>query len=99
MKTKGVILLVLLLVAVPVLAAEKVAVLDFKTVGLEADIGMAAAEILRTEMVQTGAFAVVEREQLAALLEEQKLGAIAFYQFGERGPAALLRAPGQLLAV
>jgi TolB-like protein len=75
MKASIAAVLITLLVVAPAMAAEKVAVLDFKTVGLEADIGMAAAEILRTEMAQTGAFTVVEREQLAALLEEQKLGA------------------------
>jgi TolB-like protein len=85
MKARMVTMLTLLAVvlASPAAAVDKVAVLDFKTVAMEADIGVAAAEILRTEMVQTGAFTVVERDQLAALLNEQKLGAAGLVEPAE----------------
>ena len=59
------------------LAAEvrqKVAVMDFKTVGDSTDLGEGAAEILRTTLMETGKYTVVERSMLKEALEEQKLG-------------------------
>jgi hypothetical protein len=59
------------------LAAEvrqKVAVMDFKTVGDSIDLGEGAAEILRTTLIETGEYIVVERGMLNQVLEEQKLG-------------------------
>lgn len=58
------------------LAAEvrqKVAVMDFKTVGDSTDLGEGAAEILRTTLMETGKYIVVERSMLKEALEEQKL--------------------------
>jgi curli biogenesis system outer membrane secretion channel CsgG len=58
------------------LAAEvrqKVAVMDFKTVGDSTDLGEGAAEILRTTLMESGKYTVVERSMLKAALEEQKL--------------------------
>lgn len=52
----------------------KMAVLDFKTVGDSAELGEGAAEILRTTLLETGQYTVVERNMLAAALKEQKLG-------------------------
>ena len=60
----------------PLAAAEnklKVAVLDFRTVGDSADLGNGAAEILRTSLVETGRYTVIERGMLKQVLEEQKL--------------------------
>ncbi|HAH32575.1 MAG TPA: hypothetical protein DCL44_09720 [Elusimicrobia bacterium] len=59
------------------IAAEnklKMAVLDFKTVGDSAELGEGAAEILRTTLMETGKYTVVERGMLKQVLEEQKLG-------------------------
>jgi len=59
------------------IAAEnklKVAVLEFKTVGDAAELGEGAAEILRTTLMETGKYTVVERGMLKQVLEEQKLG-------------------------
>lgn len=59
------------------LAAEekmKMAVLDFKTVGDSNDLGEGAAEILRTTLLETGQYTVVERSMLNEALKEQKLG-------------------------
>ena len=50
------------------------AVLDFKTVGDSAELGEGAAEILRTTLVETGKYTVVERSMLNEALKEQKLG-------------------------
>jgi len=61
----------------PSFAAEdktKMAVLDFKTIGDSADLGEGAAEILRTTLMQTGKYTVVERSMLKQVLDEQKLG-------------------------
>ena len=58
------------------LAAEvrqKVAVMDFKTVGDSTDLGEGAAEILRTTLMETGRYTVVERSMLNEALKEQKL--------------------------
>lgn len=52
---------------------QKVAVMDFKTVGDSTDLGEGVAEILRTTLMETGKYTVVERSMLKAALEEQKL--------------------------
>ncbi len=52
---------------------QKVAVMDFKTVGDSKDLGEGAAEILRTTLMETGKYTVVERSMLKEALEEQKL--------------------------
>lgn len=52
----------------------KVAVMDFKTIGESSDLGEGAAEILRTTLMDTGKYVVIERDMLKQVLEEQKLG-------------------------
>ena len=51
----------------------KIAVLDFKTVGDSAGLGEGAAEILRTTLIETGKYIIIERGMLKQILEEQKL--------------------------
>lgn len=53
----------------------KMAVLDFKTVGDSRELGNGAAEILRTTLLETGRYVLVERNMLNQVLKEQKLGA------------------------
>jgi TolB-like protein len=50
-----------------------IAVMDFKTVGDSSDLGEGAAEILRTTLMETRKFTVVERSMLKQVLKEQKL--------------------------
>lgn len=60
-----------------ILAAEarpRVAVMDFKTVGDSTNLGEGAAEILRTTLMETQQYTVVERNMLKEALKEQKLG-------------------------
>lgn len=59
----------------PLSAADKlkVAVLDFRTVGDSASLGEGAAEILRTTLMETGQYTIIERGMLKQVLEEQKL--------------------------
>lgn len=59
------------------LAAEvrqKIAVMDFETVNTTADLGEGTAEILRTTLMGTGKYIVVERSILKEALKEQKPG-------------------------
>lgn len=49
------------------------AVMDFESIGSEEHLGRAVAEIIRTELVNTGQFVVLERSQLDKALSEQKL--------------------------
>ena len=70
----------LLLIAIilgMVFAAEtayctRVAVIDFESIGDMPDIGRAVTEIVRTELIKTGKYEVVERALLNKLLEEQR---------------------------
>ena len=50
-----------------------VAVLDFESIGSEEHLGKAVAEIMRTELVGTHQFRVVERAQINQAISEQKL--------------------------
>jgi TolB-like protein len=50
-----------------------VAVMDFESVGSEEHLGKAVAEIMRTDLISTGEFRVLERSQLEKALSEQKL--------------------------
>jgi len=50
-----------------------VAVLDFESIGSEEFLGKGVSEIMRTELVGTKKFRVVERSQVQKALEEQKL--------------------------
>jgi len=54
-------------------AKPTVAVMDFESVGSEEHLGKAVAEIMRTELISTGQFRVLERSQLDRALSEQKL--------------------------
>jgi TolB-like protein len=50
-----------------------IAVLDFESVGSEEHLGKAVSEIMRTELIGTRKFRVVERSQINQALSEQKL--------------------------
>lgn len=50
-----------------------IAVADFRTILLPNDLGEAAAEILRTEIIGSPEFKVVERSQLQKIVQELKL--------------------------
>ena len=69
-------LLALFMIGIATSAAdgsEKVAVLDFKSILAPEDLGIAVAEILRTELVGLGNYTVIERGMLEELLKEQQL--------------------------
>jgi len=72
-------LLVASTIAAPVMAQPRVAVMNFEnnsTWRYWGDrLGEAAADELVTQLFRTGAFSVIERSQLAAVLAEQDLGA------------------------
>lgn len=54
---------------------RRVGVVDFENkTAYGARLGTAASDILLTELVKSGKFIVVERDKMAQLLEEQKLG-------------------------
>lgn len=52
----------------------RIAVMDFKTIGESSDLGEGVAEILRTILMDSGKYMVIERGMLKQVLEEQKLG-------------------------
>lgn len=54
-------------------AADTIAVLDFKSLLADEDLGIAVAEILRTELASLGDYTVIERGMLEQILEEQAL--------------------------
>jgi hypothetical protein len=54
-------------------AQDKVAILDFKSLMASEELGVAVAEILRTELGELGEYTVIERGMLKQLLEEQTL--------------------------
>lgn len=53
-------------------AKSAIAVLDFESVGAEHHLGKAIAEIMRTELIGTNKFSVVERAQINKALSEQQ---------------------------
>jgi len=61
--------------SVPAAAEEKmqIAVLDLQPKGVTKTVAGAASSIIRSEMVRTGHFAVVERSQMDAIFKEQGL--------------------------
>jgi len=63
------------MVAAAVYADQKptVAVLDFESIGSEEHLGKAVSEIMRTELIGTHQFRVVERAQINKAISEQKL--------------------------
>jgi TolB-like protein len=54
-------------------AEPTIAVLDFESIGTEEHLGKAVAEIMRTELIGTNKFRVVERAQINKALSEQQL--------------------------
>jgi len=50
-----------------------IAVVDFRSLGLDEFVGQTIAEIIRTELIGTGKFKVLERGALQKVLEEQQL--------------------------
>ena len=50
----------------------RVAVIDFESIGDDPNIGRGVTEIVRTELIKTGKYEVVERALLNKVLEEQK---------------------------
>lgn len=69
--------LVLLCVALPAAAKDTVAVLYFESSGTAPELEglkVGLAQMLITDLAGTAEFDVVEREQLQAILDEQKLG-------------------------
>ncbi|HOJ51846.1 MAG TPA: FlgO family outer membrane protein [Syntrophales bacterium] len=56
-------------------AVEKstIAVIDFEAIGAEGHLGRAIAEIVRTEIIGTRMYRVVERSQMNRILSEQKM--------------------------
>jgi len=74
--SKVLILLVMFCSIQSISAADvkpNLAVMDFETVGSEEHLGKAVAEIIRTELSNTGQFTVLERSQLDRAVSEQKL--------------------------
>jgi len=51
---------------------QTIAVLDFESIGSEEHLGKAISEIMRTELVDTNRYRVVERAQINKALSEQK---------------------------
>lgn len=60
-------------VCVPAFPAEKmqVAVLDLQPKGISKILAGAASDIIRSEMIKTGLFTVVERGQMNEIFKEQ----------------------------
>ena len=54
-------------------AGEKLAVLDFQSIIASEELGMAVAEILRTELVGLGDYSLIERGMLQQIIKEQEL--------------------------
>ncbi len=51
----------------------RIAVLDFQSIGCDSSLGLAASEILRTELGSRGKYRIIERAQLVRVMEEQSL--------------------------
>jgi len=51
---------------------QTIAVLDFESIGSEEHLGKAVSEIIRTELIDTNKYRVVERAQINKTLSEQK---------------------------
>lgn len=51
----------------------RIAVLDFQSIGCDSSLGLAASEILRTELGSLGTYRIIERAQLVKVMEEQSL--------------------------
>ncbi|MDZ7266343.1 MAG: CsgG/HfaB family protein [candidate division KSB1 bacterium] len=51
----------------------RIAVLDFQSIGCDSSLGLAASEILRTELGSLGTYRIIERSQLMKVMQEQSL--------------------------
>ena len=51
---------------------QTIAVLDFESIGSEEHLGKAVSEIMRTELIDTNKYRVVERSQINKTISEQK---------------------------
>jgi hypothetical protein len=67
------VLIAIIFISAPVRAVEKmqIAVLDLEPKGVSKIVAGVVSDILRSEMVKTGYFTVVERGQMDAILKEQ----------------------------
>ena len=54
-------------------AQEVIAVVDFESLRVDKSVGRAMAEIVRTELIGTNKFTVLERGELEKVLDEQEL--------------------------
>jgi len=54
-------------------AAERMAVLDLKPVGVDKNLTMAVSENLRTMIIEGGHYKIVERSQINKLMDEYRL--------------------------
>lgn len=66
-------ILLLMLGLTTTAAAERIAVLDLKPVGADPTLAQAVSENLRTMIIQSGRYQVVERSQLNGILDEYSL--------------------------
>ncbi|NUO83227.1 hypothetical protein HUU05_24405, partial [candidate division KSB1 bacterium] len=46
----------------------RIAVLDFQSIGCDSSLGLAASEILRTELGSRGKYRIIERAQLVRVM-------------------------------
>ncbi len=69
----------ILLFIITILSAERlnIAVLDLKSVGISADNSFILSNKLRSDLVNTGGFQVIERGEMTRILEEQEFQQIA----------------------
>ncbi|MCD6363887.1 MAG: hypothetical protein J7M13_07855 [Synergistetes bacterium] len=51
----------------------RVAVMDFESIGVDEYLGVAAAELVRTQLIKTGSCSVVERGLLKKVMAEQRI--------------------------
>lgn len=71
---KRILFIILFLVAAaPVLAGETIAIMDLKPIGVSKSLAEAVSENIRTMLIISEAFQVVEREQLGKILAEHNL--------------------------
>ncbi len=73
MRVYVVLFLIAFMTPLPAWGGEKVAVLDFKSILASEELGVAVAEILRTELIGLGDYTIVERGMLEGIIEEQAL--------------------------
>ncbi len=71
---KIILTIIIILITVPIFAEKmRVAVMDFKGDGVSKATSRKVSELIRGEMINSGEFIVIERGQMAAILEEQGL--------------------------